>query len=145
MVKPKDDGAPHALRPPLQLMDTPECKRWLTSGSVDPGVIGWLSAKHYHIPIVITENRWGILLQMAFPAELCPPFTEGNFYLDMPMMGTSKQELELTMQTSGENYSDLAYGNWRMYVLEHVLDPASPLHVPKFEKHTLRTAASSGQ
>ena len=141
VVEPTDDGLPHQWHPALQIMDKPECKRWLAFGLVNTGVIGWWPAKEYHILVVITENSWGMLLQMAFPRDICPPFTEGNKYIDLPVPGQRKHDVDDFLKRKGDNYSDLAYGFWRMYVLEHCLDPLSPCSLPECRKYNLQAAA----
>ena len=77
------------------------------------------------------------MLQLAFPAAISPPFTEGNNrYIDMPMEGMTKDHYDDLLKSYGENYNDLAYAYWRMYVLEHILDPSMPMYNSVFEKRT---------
>ena len=40
------------------------------------------------------------------------------------------------MKSAGENYNDLAYAYWRMYVLDHAVDPSMPMYVSSFDKFT---------
>ena len=101
--EPADDGVPHEWFPAPQLADEPNCRRWLTSGVVNGSTIGWWPSKAHYIPIAMTENSWGTLLQMAFPAALCPPFTEGNMYINMPMQGMTKEYLDVLLKSNGEN------------------------------------------
>jgi hypothetical protein len=132
--EPAVDGDPHEWFPALQLAYEPNCRCWLTSGVVDGCSVGWWPPEAHYIPIAMMENCWGTLLQMAFPQALCPPFTEGNHYINMPLRGMTKEYLDNLLKSYGENYNDLAYAYWRMYVLEHILEPSSPMYNGNFKK-----------